>query len=393
MRTEQHARGARYISQPLRCVSGRAGGSALWAREGRGVTDPYGDLTVCKPVPKNGRFGPKLGRRKFDHDEAEQRYEAGESTVELAAAYGVSSAAVQAMLRRRGVKLRKHWEVTRNLERANARKKARTHCKRGHAYTPENTYVGPHGRQCRACTRIVTNAARARNAERGLTRHGEKRKWPPKTTPVKVLVACAGCGNERLMWALPKGRQRWCSSCRMIQAVGTGDHRICPCGRAFYAQKRSNGKLAQFCSIECRVTTGGYKDMGKKLSLERGGDGNPSYKHGRRIGIQIPGWKLNNKGEKKCRNCGANGRGENGRLELHHAIPRSKARHVKADLRNGVPLCQVCHTGWHGKRVAIYRDIFTEEEWAFISSVKLTGENIGAWLDKHYPARPLEAAA
>lgn len=32
---------------------------------------------------------------------------------------------------------------------ANARK---THCKRGHEFTPENTYVETHGRKCRACT-------------------------------------------------------------------------------------------------------------------------------------------------------------------------------------------------------------------------------------------------
>lgn len=30
----------------------------------------------------------------------------------------------------------------------NARK---THCKRGHEFTPENTYIRPGGRECRAC--------------------------------------------------------------------------------------------------------------------------------------------------------------------------------------------------------------------------------------------------
>ena len=36
-----------------------------------------------------------------------------------------------------------------------ARNKAKTHCPRGHEYTPENTYVSAQGfRRCRACRRI-----------------------------------------------------------------------------------------------------------------------------------------------------------------------------------------------------------------------------------------------
>lgn len=31
---------------------------------------------------------------------------------------------------------------------------AKTHCKRGHEYTPENTYPHPLGRNCRACIKI-----------------------------------------------------------------------------------------------------------------------------------------------------------------------------------------------------------------------------------------------
>jgi hypothetical protein len=46
----------------------------------------------------------------------------------------------------------------------NARK---THCPRGHEYTPENTYVNPAGgRECRACRCISTEAYRARKKSR-----------------------------------------------------------------------------------------------------------------------------------------------------------------------------------------------------------------------------------
>jgi hypothetical protein len=39
----------------------------------------------------------------------------------------------------------------------------------------------------------------------------------------------------------------------------------------------------------------------------------------------------------------------------------------------------------------ITRAVFTAEEWAYISSLQLTGRAIAGWLDRHYPA--VEAAA
>lgn len=235
------------------------------------------------PVPLDGDARPwskeqalartpkQLARRRFDFDEAKARYLAGETTVQIAASYGVSSASVQAALRRMGVRLLKHWErpepnvSPRFKEITDARREA-THCKRGHAYTAEDTYINVRGhRECRRCLSDAQNARRRAEAARGLTR--EK-------------------------------------------------------------------------------------------------------------------WGLRRKPEPKCRNCPAPA------VHLHHAIPRSKAPRVRKDLRNGLPLCRACHDGWHGKKVTLHRDLFTPEEWSFVSTVELTGERIEAWLDRHYPVRP-----
>jgi hypothetical protein len=97
------------------------------------------------------------------------------------------------------------------------------------------------------------------------------------------------------------------------------------------------------------------------------------------------------KGENRCRNCGKEGSGGIFGLHLHHAIPRSMCRAINLDLRNGIPLCFDCHQGWHDRRVIIYRDVFTEEEWRFLTTVDLSGQVVGPWLDSHYPERPAEA--
>jgi HNH endonuclease len=94
------------------------------------------------------------------------------------------------------------------------------------------------------------------------------------------------------------------------------------------------------------------------------------------------GWSLAAKPERKCRVCPRRA------TDLHHAIPRSVGPpETKLDFRNGLPLCQECHTGWHRRTLVIFRHVFTPDEWAYLTAVKLTGRETDAWLDDHYPDR------
>jgi hypothetical protein len=50
----------------------------------------------------------------------------------------------------------------------------RTHCPKGHAYTPENTYISPQGhRQCRECKRANGRRMNKRRAAAFAARHKE----------------------------------------------------------------------------------------------------------------------------------------------------------------------------------------------------------------------------
>jgi hypothetical protein len=52
-----------------------------------------------------------------------------------------------------------HLEPVTHVENMRRSAESRTHCKRGHEYTEENTYRwSPTKRQCRACVRIVRGA-------------------------------------------------------------------------------------------------------------------------------------------------------------------------------------------------------------------------------------------
>ncbi len=112
-----------------------------------------------------------------------------------------------------------------------------------------------------------------------------------------------------------------------------------------------------------------------------------TVKHGRYIGEG--NWTVAKKGDDRCRCCGAqpNGQGPMGALHLHHVIPRSMCKATSTDLRNGIALCFDCHQGWHERRIVIYRDVFTVEEWTFLIGVQLLGQEIVPWLDANYPRR------
>ncbi len=150
---------------------------------------------------------------------------------------------------------------------------------------------------------------------------------------------------------------------------------------------RGRGK---YCSHRCYLsnTTSPVKNnpsVWRKISQAKRKPGSKKkYKLGYRRGEYAMRRKFNlrTKGEDCCRVCGSNYR-----LHLHHTIPRSMYRAGKTDLNNGLPLCIHCHMGWHGRTQIICRDVFTTEEWHYLTSVELTGQNIMPWLSERYPPK------
>ena len=55
-----------------------------------------------------------------------------------------------------------HLEPVTRSENMRRRYATQSHCKRGHEFTPENTYTGLGVRQCRACQREAVARYRAR---------------------------------------------------------------------------------------------------------------------------------------------------------------------------------------------------------------------------------------
>lgn len=233
----------------------------------------------------------------------------------------------------------------------------RTHCKHGHPWTDENTFFDQRLGyvRCKQCRSIQARKPGS--------------------------VTCQDCGSVRFVKNVYGAKTR-CRDCTYKARGSLARVLKCPvCGSSYRAagQRALRGGT---CSVECSKVERSRK---MTATAPRGKD-HPQYVHGKHAGRPRRSvWSVKSKGETCCRVC------ESSRtLHLHHAIPRSKHRAGSDELRNGITLCASCHARWHQRTLTIYRDVFTPDEWEWLASVRLTGERIEAWLDKNYPARPVE---
>lgn len=199
-------------------------------------------------------------------------------------------------------------------------------------------------------------------------------------TPPQVEAECERCGRQ--FSRSHRGDATKCPSCRVGNAPVEAT--CVACGDIF-EHYPSEGKR-KYCSRTC--IKGHYKhteEWRKQMSernKDRNGRKNPNFKGGRQAGYATREMRrefnLAKKGERECRVCGSHDN-----MNAHHAVPRSISPAGRADLRNCLPLCGVCHSSWHRQgKVVIHRDHFTETEWNFITTL------IGSpWLDKRYPDR------
>lgn len=253
---------------------------------------------------------------------------------------------------------------------------AATHCKHGHEWTTENTFINVRGiRECRTCGRERKKAWKRANPN-------SERRY--KSQPTSVV--CPDCGDERTISrsrAGGAGKNLRCPTCATKRAAAKlrkGRYVNCEmCGNRFWLTP-SRAPEARFCSRACA-----YKSPSRTEKLrDREGPKNPGFRHGLKAGNNIRGWSVADKGETCCRICGSTRW-----LHLHHIIPRGKCRASRRDLRNGMSLCNSCHMKWHRRSLTIPREAMTAEEWSYVSSVQLTGERIEDWLDRYYPPRLL----
>jgi hypothetical protein len=220
-------------------------------------------------------------------------------------------------------------------------------------------------------------------------RSGLQRKTGPKSKSERgrmpMIKICEQCGVQ---YSCERARSRFCSlKCSGLSSSPLRGHKIvcAECGCLFYAKPSQIARGRKYCSRAClfakdRRPPAALKAMAERFSVERCGPGNPAWKGRDTEGSIYRVFNVRLKGEHCCRNCGSGGM-----LHLHHIVPRSMCKSARRDLRNGVPLCPSCHSRWHACSITIYRDIFTAEEWAYVSSLRLLGQNIETWLDRRYP--------
>lgn len=197
---------------------------------------------------------------------------------------------------------------------------------------------------------------------------------------------CGFCGNAFYDRQATTIRQKYCSHRCQGQAKHARAVKSYPPEaelRALYAAGETDRAIGRRYGHTCMWALGVRRFYGIAGKPRGSWRAKPLAQRGDRAR-----WGMHRKPEKNCRNCGATGR-----LDLHHAIPRSRSKAAKYDLRNGIPLCDVCHFGWHHKKLVICREVFKPEEWEYISSVQLVDRDITAWLDKHYPPARISVAA
>lgn len=197
---------------------------------------------------------------------------------------------------------------------------------------------------------------------------------------------CGSCGQTMFLREKELARKFCSIECNANdKRTGRTPNRICKwCSKPFYGKPHHiEAGYAHWCSQRC-MNKSGWIERTRERNQDRAGTKNPNFKHGKKIGKNVSGWGISKK-PGPCRSCG--GPGEH----LHHAVPRSKAQQAKRDLRNGIQLCASCHQRWHMGAV-IRREVFTQEEWDYISSIELTGERIEEWLDRRYPSAASIAA-
>lgn len=199
----------------------------------------------------------------------------------------------------------------------------------------------------------------------------------------KVTLTCPDCGIEfERLWNRLGGKKCYqCSSNRKRARVVTRTCRAC--GEKFET-KASNAARGGgvYCSRACwrkdpPQRSPAATERVRKTMQRRQGKANPAFKHGRGVGKRIRGFSLADKGEDVCRNC------QRPAHHAHHAVPRSLAPAGRRDLRNCLPLCASCHRRWHCGH-PIPRMVFTEDEWAFISTLATA-----SWLERRYPDHEL----
>lgn len=198
---------------------------------------------------------------------------------------------------------------------------------------------------------------------------------------------CARCGEV----FQPKSNRvdkKYCSqACYDVARRETKIHRVCvECGAEFLVSPSTVLKeAAKYCSRECffrnHPRPSSRRDVADKIAAAKTTHGRSTGRRQRQL--EHAGCTIQAKGESRCRACG-----DERLLQLHHAIPRSLWRDGVLQPLNCIPLCVPCHMGWHHRRVTIYRDVFTPEEWGCLLSANLTGRVVEAWLDDRYPVRP-----